>query len=308
MQTRTDYVVHVEDVTHGYDGKTVLHNVDFRIRPGEFVTLVGPSGCGKSTLLRLLLGAEQPQQGSILIEGMPKLLPDKNCGAVYQRYSVFPHLSVRANIAIGALLTQSGYAEKILHHPTYQRKRREIMAEVQNFLVAMGLEDASDKYPYQLSGGMQQRVAIAQALITKPKVLLLDEPFSALDPWTREQLQVFLLRLWTDLHMTFIFITHDLEEAIYLGTRLIVLSPYYHTDLGKAQGSRVIMDIPISESHPRDPLFKTSALLNGIQTRIRQAGFDRRQDGSSMYVGNFALEHPDSFHTLPKEEWRGGAS
>ncbi len=167
----------------------------------------------------------------------------------------------------------------------------------------MGLEKEENKYPHQLSGGMQQRVAIAQAIIMHPKVLLLDEPFSALDPWTREQLQRFLIQVWMQEKMTIIFVTHDLGEAVFLGTRIAVLSHQYVISKGAGKGARIVADLPIAIPHPRSPDFKTSDYRNNLISRIRRIAFEQKTDGNLICIDEFILEHPDSFHTAPKEEW-----
>lgn len=290
MAGEGDYRVWLRDVCHGYGKKCVIGDVDMAVRPGELLTLVGPSGCGKSTLLRLLLGEERAQSGIVRIDGKPRTRPDADCGVVYQKYSVFPHLTVLGNIIVGPVLSR-------------RQNKKQAIEEARALLQIMGLENEERKYPHQLSGGMQQRAAIAQAIIMHPKVLLLDEPFSALDPWTREQLQQFLIRIWMKERMTIVFVTHDLEEAIFLGTRIMVLSHQYKTGAGLAKGARIVADLPITFPHPRPAEFKYSEHLNNMQSRVRKIAFEKKTDGELIHVGDFLLEHPDSFHTAPKEEW-----
>jgi NitT/TauT family transport system ATP-binding protein len=285
------YMLYMRDVYHSYGNKTVMGNVDLAMKKGELCTMVGPSGCGKSTLLRLLTGEEIANSGVVKIDGKVRTRPNSDCGIVYQKYSLFPHLSVLDNVATGLIFT-SGTSKK----RAYEKAR--------NLLSVMGLEKEEKKYPHQLSGGMQQRVAISQAVITHPKVLLLDEPFSALDPWTREQLQQFLVGVWMKEQMTIIFVTHDIEEAIFLGTRIVVLSQQYATASGKARGARIVADLPISQPHPRPLEFKTSQELNSLLLDIRQIAFERKEDGSKMlFISDFLLKHEDSFQVCPAAEW-----
>lgn len=304
MSGEGDYRVYLRDVFYGYGEKRVIGDVDLAIRAGEFVTMVGPSGCGKSTLLRLLLGEERAQQGIVRIDGKPRTRPDADCGVVYQKYSVFPHLTVLENITAGPILSQIGVFGKIFSPFRYRQLKKQVVEEARVLLQTMGLEKEEGKYPHQLSGGMQQRVAIAQAIIMHPKVLLLDEPFSALDPWTRDQLQQFLIQVWMKECMTIVFVTHDLEEAIYLGTRIMVLSQQYVTGLGAGIGARIVADLPISAPHPRPVEFKSSEYLNTLLLRIRRIAFEKKTDGNLIHIGDFLLEHSDSFHTAPQEEWK----
>jgi NitT/TauT family transport system ATP-binding protein len=164
-------MVHIQDVYKSYGPKTVLDNVDLSIGSGEFVSLVGPSGCGKSTLLRLILGQELPDSGTLLIQARPAGLVDQRRGIVYQQYSLYPHLSILDNVALGKHLTTPLWRRPFLH--------KEIKAAAMFHLESMGLADDVKKYPHELSGGMRQRVAIAQSLIMNPKILLMDEPFGS---------------------------------------------------------------------------------------------------------------------------------
>ncbi|MBI5135271.1 ABC transporter ATP-binding protein [Candidatus Uhrbacteria bacterium] len=256
-------VVEITGVRHGYEQTPVLHGVNLSVHEGEFVTVVGPSGCGKSTLLGLLVGAEQPWEGSIMVAGELKTMPDRRCTIVYQQYSLFPHLTVFENIVFGLCAQR---LRTLTNH-------NEESAHVWQYLRDMGLEDAAVKYPYQLSGGMEQRVAIAQAVITHPKVLLLDEPFSALDSARRQQMQQFLLDVYQREKMTIVFVTHDLPEAIYLGTRVIKLSK----DRSQQAGSRIVLDTPIGYPHPRPIEFKSSAEFQRLLNTLEQPGSGQRQ-------------------------------
>lgn len=203
-----------------YGDAVILERLDLDIEPGSFVTLVGASGCGKSTLLRILLGQERPTSGAVLLDGQP--LPDEPTterGIVFQRYSVFRHLTVEANVRLGLELREGDP----LFGLTFGSKRAAIRSRAMELLDAVGLSLAAKRYPSQLSGGMQQRLAMAQAIAMEPPVLLLDEPFGALDPGTRASMQNLLKKLWGEAGMTVVMVTHDLQEAFSLGTRLLVL-------------------------------------------------------------------------------------
>ncbi len=208
--------VQVTDIFQSYGGRPILERVSLEAQEGEFVSIVGASGCGKSTFLRLLLDQERPTRGGITVDGMPlKGEPDRSRGIVFQRYSVFPHLSVRDNIV----------AAEGLSRPLgrlFGSVKRAARARADAALERIGLAHVADQYPSALSGGMQQRLAIAQALAAKPRILLLDEPFGALDPGTREQMHEFLKDLRTETRMTVFMVTHDLPEAFKLGDRVLV--------------------------------------------------------------------------------------
>lgn len=210
-------IVSVENVWKTYADQTVLENINFVAEPGSFISLVGPSGCGKSTFLRMMLGDEAPSKGTILIDGVPlQAEPSPDRGVVFQRYSVFPHLSALENVMLGLEFAASPVTGRL-----FGRARRQAREASMEILKSVGLEAACKKYPSELSGGMQQRLAIAQALIKKPKILLLDEPFGALDPGIRAEVHEILLKLWQETAMTIFMVTHDLSEAFKLGTRVI---------------------------------------------------------------------------------------
>jgi len=209
----------LKNVWKEYGDQVVLENLSLDIAPRSFVALVGPSGCGKSTLLRLLLGQEKVTRGAIMLDGTP--LPDEpgpDRGVVYQRYSVFPHLTVLGNVMLGPELQTGGIWGRL-----FGTGRDTVKEAAQDIIAEVGLAGSEDKYPAQLSGGMQQRLALAQALIMKPRVLLLDEPFGALDPGIRSDIHRLMIRLWNELPMTVVMVTHDLREAFTLGTRVVAL-------------------------------------------------------------------------------------
>jgi NitT/TauT family transport system ATP-binding protein len=202
-----------------YGDQIVLENIDLKIDSGSFVALVGPSGCGKTTLLRMLLGEEKPTSGRILLDGVPlKPEPDWDRGVVFQRYSVFPHLTVLGNVLVGREFEQSPFLGRLIG-----AKRRTAVDDARALLKAVGLSEHEKKYPAALSGGMQQRLALAQALMRKPKVLLLDEPFGALDAGIRAEVHALMTELWMEQGITVVMVTHDLSEAFRLGTRVIAL-------------------------------------------------------------------------------------
>lgn len=201
-----------------YGDQVVLERLNLEIESGAFISIVGASGCGKTSFLRLLLGEEKPARGTLLMDGKPMPgEPGADRGVVFQRYSVMPHLTVLGNVMLGPELRAAPLLGRLFGRGRLRWRKRalELLGEV-------GLAESADKYPSQLSGGMQQRLALAQALIMQPKVLLLDEPFGALDPGIRGEIHVLLRRLWRETGVTVVMVTHDLREAFSLGTRVIV--------------------------------------------------------------------------------------
>jgi NitT/TauT family transport system ATP-binding protein len=196
---------------HGPQAKLVLDQVSFDLHGGEFLALVGSSGSGKSTVMRLIAGLDRPTGGSISIDGQPVRRPGSDRGMVFQNYSLYPWLTAAENVAFGMELQQ--------------RPRQEIRERTAYFLEVVGLADVARSLPRELSGGMQQRVAIARALAAEPKVLLLDEPFGALDIQIRESMQEFLHQLWRQTGLTALLITHDLEEALLLAGQVHIMAP-----------------------------------------------------------------------------------
>jgi NitT/TauT family transport system ATP-binding protein len=239
------FAISIRNLWMEYPGQRVLERINLDVPAGQFCTVVGASGCGKSTFLRLLLSQEKPSRGIILLDGKP--LPDDpgpDRGVVFQRYSVFPHLTVLDNVVVG-----SEFAEAPLFGRLFGAARRRLVTEAEGYLDAVGLATARDKYPADLSGGMQQRLAIAQALVRKPKVLLLDEPFGALDPGTRAQMHDLILRLWRDRKMTVFMVTHDMKEGFALGTRVLVFDKIRNDpqDPG-AYGATITYDLPLGNN------------------------------------------------------------
>jgi NitT/TauT family transport system ATP-binding protein len=306
MAAADDYAISLTDVYMLYpDGngglKTVLNDIDLRIRPGELTTLVGPSGAGKSTLFRLVLGCERPTRGEVLVGGTPMMAPNRDCGIVFQKYSLFPHLTVLDNVAFGLELQAFTLWSRLLHFPAQRRRRQELRERARTFLGRTGLGAEADKYPYQLSGGMRQRVAIAQALAAGPKILLMDEPFGALDASTRQDMQLFLLEQWQAARMTVLFVTHDLDEAVFLGSRVLVLSQYYCTDEANCEGAKIVKDCTVPGGHPKPTNFRFSPEYAELIAEIQREGLepDHRQ-----HIKDFDLTHRDAFRTISAAEWK----
>jgi NitT/TauT family transport system ATP-binding protein len=209
---------------------TALKNINLSIHKREFVCVIGPSGCGKSTLIRILAGLETATSGQILLDGEPVAKPGPERGMVFQGYTLFPWLTVKQNIMFG--LIESGMGKDAAE------------SEARQWTNLIGLSAFENHYPRQLSGGMKQRVAIARALANQPKILLMDEPFGALDAQTRAKMQAYLMEIWKNIDITVLFITHDLDEAVYLADRILVL---------KANPGEVeeVIEVPVPQ--PRNP-------------------------------------------------------
>ena len=240
--------VSVRNVWKIYAGQVVLERINLEVAAGSFVAIVGPSGCGKSTFLRMLLSQEMPCRGTISIDDRPlSPEPTPERGVVFQRYSVFPHLTVLDNVALGLEVERAPLTGRL-----FGARRSAALAQCREILEHVGLSGAHDKYPSQLSGGMQQRLAIAQALVKKPKVLLLDEPFGALDPGIRTDMHQLMRRLFQETGMTVFMVTHDLREAFHLGTRVVAFDRYRRLEEEReAYGATVTFDIPIERDRPR---------------------------------------------------------
>lgn len=234
--------VEIQGLTKSYGGMQVLERVNLSVEAGSFCTIVGASGCGKSTFLRILLSQEQPTSGKVLINNQPlPPEPTPERGIVFQRYSVFPQLTVEDN-----LILADEFAAARLTGRLFGAARKAAKDKVAETLDDIGLTSAKDRYPAQLSGGMQQRLAIAQALLMEPKILLLDEPFGALDPGIRADMHELLLRLWNDKKMTVFMVTHDINEAFKLGTRLLVFDKIRHdADNPDAYGATITYDLAL---------------------------------------------------------------
>ncbi len=234
-----------------------LQDINAAIQPGEFVSIVGPSGCGKTTLLRIVVGLETPTSGAILLDNQKITGPSHERGLVFQDPTLFPWLDVYHNVASGLV------ARKV-----YQEKK----AEVQEFIKLVGLSGFEKSYPHQLSGGMAQRVALARALLNHPKVLLLDEPLGALDAFTRMQMQDEILRIWKERQTTMILITHDVDEAIYMSDRIIIMSP---------RPGRIQEIIPVEIGRPRA---RNNPELFALRSRILELLHFAKEEQLSYYL------------------------
>jgi NitT/TauT family transport system ATP-binding protein len=238
-------------VEYGQPGKPpkrILNKICLDIQAGEFISIVGQTGCGKSTLLRLVLAEEMPCHGQVLVEGSTRRQPDRRCGYVPQKYSLFPDRTVLENITFGLEVTEIGFFGGF--SPAKRIRRRQFQSEAIDFLKRMGLRESDAcKYPHQLSGGMQQRVAIAQALMMRPNILLMDEAFSALDPGTRAGMQRLIKELWRETGTTVLFVTHNPREAVTLATRVIALGRTSPDDvLQNDDGAVVVLDLAVPET------------------------------------------------------------
>jgi NitT/TauT family transport system ATP-binding protein len=222
-----------------------VQSVDIEIAPGEFTALLGPSGCGKSTLLNVIGGMVRPTRGEVRIDGAPVTEPSARCGVVFQQHSLFPWMTALDNVAFGP---------RMLGHASPESVARE-------FLALVGLEKFARAYPAHLSGGMQQRVGIARALATRPQVLLMDEPFGALDAQTRSIMQEELLKIWSELKTTVVFVTHDVDEALYLSDRVFAMST--------APGG-IKEEIRIDLERPRTPDVALSEQYGALDRRVRR--------------------------------------
>jgi NitT/TauT family transport system ATP-binding protein len=224
-----------------------LQPVSLDVRDNDFIAILGPSGCGKSTLLRIVAGLDTPSAGQVRMDGAAVTGPGADRGMVFQSYTLFPWLTVRQNIAFG--LREQGMA------PARQKEICDL------YLERVGLAAFADHMPRQLSGGMQQRTALARALANNPKVLLLDEPFGALDHQTRELMQELLLGLWEQERKTVLLVTHDIDEAIFMASRVLVMS---------ARPGRIKCEMAVDFAHPRDYRLKTTPAFAALKARITE--------------------------------------
>jgi ABC-type nitrate/sulfonate/bicarbonate transport system ATPase subunit len=237
----------------------VLEDVNLNILPGEFVSIVGPSGCGKSTILRLVVGLDVDYSGRILLDGKPITSTSTNRGIVFQDHRLFPWMTVEENIAFA-----------LINRDIPSEKKRDIVATNIDRVNLTGFEKA---YPHQLSGGMAQRAAIARALVNEPKILLLDEPLGALDALTRLYLQAELQRIWIQQRSTMIMVTHDVEEALFLGDRVVVM---------QANPGRIKRVVPVPLDHPRD---RTSPLFHRLKDEILADLMDAGSEAPTEFSG-----------------------
>jgi ABC-type nitrate/sulfonate/bicarbonate transport system ATPase subunit len=224
-----------------------LTPVDFEVRENDFVTILGPSGCGKSTLLRIVAGLDQPTTGQVLLDGVAVQGPGADRGMVFQSYTLFPWLNIEQNIRFG--LRERGM-------PEHEQKERS-----DDFIAKVGLRGFEQHFPKQLSGGMQQRTAIARALANDPKILVMDEPFGALDNQTRVLMQELLLGIWESAQKTVLFVTHDIDEAIFMANRVAVFS---------ARPGRIKTELAVDFPHPRHYTIKTSPEFMALKAQLTE--------------------------------------
>ena len=237
--------IEIKNLWKEYGKDVVLERLNASVEEGEFVTVVGASGCGKTTFLKMMLGTESPTRGELLLDGKPiPDEPDETRGIVFQRYSVLPHLTAVENVMLAGELESSRWLGRV-----FGGKRRALREQAEEMLASVGLNQALGKYPHELSGGMQQRLALAQALIKKPRILLLDEPFGALDPGIRRDMHELVLDLWRKQDLTVFMITHDLAEGFFLGTRMWVFDKErLDPQTPGSYGARITYDLPVGNS------------------------------------------------------------
>ena len=243
-----DTLLQVRGVERRFDKTLALQATDLDVAENDFVTILGPSGCGKSTLLRIVAGLDQPTAGEVLLAGRRITGPGADRGMVFQSYTLFPWLTVLDNVCFG------------LRERGLPRARQVEVA--QGFLAQVGLKAFANHYPKQLSGGMQQRTALARALANRPRMLLMDEPFGALDHQTRELMQELLLGLWEAQRQTVLFVTHDIDEAIFMGSRVMVMS---------ARPGRIKLDRVVPLPHPRHYSVKTTPAFAALKAELTEA-------------------------------------
>ena len=245
----------VKKVFQGHGKETVaLNGVNLEIYENEFVCVVGPSGCGKTTLLNIIAGLEIPSSGEVTMNGSPIIGPGNDRGVIFQQYALFPWLTVKQNIAFGF-----DFLRKNVNGKAVRYLKKEVDEVVDHYMKMVDLDDFASSYPKELSGGMKQRVAIARGFAIAPEVLLMDEPFGALDAQTRAQLQEDLLKTWEQEKKTCFFITHDVEEAVLLATRIIVMS---------ARPGRVKEIIEVNLPYPRNQATKLLPEFNEYKNEI----------------------------------------
>ena len=251
-------MIQAKNISKRYGHDVILEGVSVNVEEGEFITLVGASGCGKSTFLKMILGIENATDGELLLDGKP--IPDEpgpDRGIVFQQYSVFPHMTVLENV-----IAAKGFQKPSLSGYLFGAEKRLAKQQATEMLDQVGLSHALHRYPHELSGGMKQRLAIAQALICQPRILLLDEPFGALDPGIRADMHALVLDLWKKHKLTVFMVTHDLKEGFYLGSRLWVFDKIRHDPHSpNAYGASITYDLPVGQT--MKPLYEE------IDNRIR---------------------------------------
>ncbi|MFY9513215.1 MAG: ABC transporter ATP-binding protein [Rubrivivax sp.] len=241
-------LLHVRGVERRFDKTLALQATDLAVAENDFITILGPSGCGKSTLLRIVAGLDTQTAGEVLLDGRRISGPGADRGMVFQSYTLFPWLTVLDNVCFG------------LRERGLQRAQQVEIA--QGFLAKVGLKGFANHFPKQLSGGMQQRTALARALANDPRMLLMDEPFGALDHQTRELMQELLLGIWEAQAKTVLFVTHDIDEAVFMGNRVVVMS---------ARPGRIVLDRRVELPHPRSYAVKTTPAFMALKAELTEA-------------------------------------
>jgi len=268
-------VLEIDQVTRRAGGRTILNAVSATVDRREFVSLVGPSGCGKSTLLYIVGGFtdHRDYQGQVRVDGLVSQHPNSEKGIVFQKNVLYPWLNVLDNIAYGLVLRELDMLDPFIRRRHYLESWRQYRERAREYLLKMCMTEADGaKMIYEISGGMQQRVDIAGALMLRPKILMMDEPFSGLDPQTRAVLQALLRKAQREDGNTILFVTHDLEEAVFLSTRVIVLSQFR----GEGEGSRVVLDQPVPFHGEADP--RAHPDFQPLVEKIRRAGFSHEDE------------------------------
>ena len=280
-----DIVLRCESINQAFGEKRVLYDVHLKIVRGQIAALVGPSGCGKSTLLRAILGTHPPDEGLVLMNDQPVTSPGRDRGIVYQRYSLFPFLTAQKNVAFGPMLDQTNLFFRAFQFWKWWKLRLKHLEQATDMLEKLKLGESVHRYPAELSGGMCQRVAIAQALVLRPQILLLDEPFGALDEATREGMQTMLLELYAENlaakragrppPYTILIVTHELNEALYVADRVIGLSQYWDweaTGQKTSPGATIIYDAvsPVFSRNSEEE----AARFTHQREELRQAVFE----------------------------------
>lgn len=236
-------MIEARNLWKSFGTHTVLERVTVSVAEGEFITLVGASGCGKTTFLRMLLGVESVSRGALTLDGqvIPQE-PGADRGIVFQQYSVFPHMTVEENVVAAV-----GFQKRGVTGYLFGSEKSQAIDKSRQMLEKVGLQHSGKKFPHELSGGMRQRLAIAQALLVQPRILLLDEPFGALDPGIRADMHELVLELWREHNLTIFMVTHDLKEGFHLGTRLWVFDKLRHDPQEpNAYGATITYDLPVS--------------------------------------------------------------
>ena len=251
---------------------TALHDINFKTHRREFVCVIGPSGCGKSTLIRILAGLETPSSGQMLLDGKEVHGPGPDRGMVFQGYTLFPWLTVKKNVMFG--LEMAG------------RGRGPAEEEAMQWIDLVGLTKFAKSYPHQLSGGMKQRVAIARALANQPRILLMDEPFGALDAQTRARMQSYLMEIWQNIDITILFITHDLDEAIYLADRILVLKAHP----GEVQE---LIEVPVPQPRSAEQLLSAEFLATKkrLEELIHPPAAEQEDNGDHLNMVRMVSVH-----------------